>query len=170
MKKILHEGNYLRFISEDTWEYVERTNCKGIVIIVPMKDDKTVIFVEQYRYPVKNKVIEFPAGLVNDLDPSKNESLETAAMRELEEETGYRARRLQRFLEGPISSGMSSEKLVFFRAYGLKKVGKGGGDHTENITVHEIPLSKACSWLRRMEKKGLFVDPKVYSGLYFLEK
>ena len=51
----------------------------------------------------------------------------------------------------------------------MVKKGAGGGDKTESIKVHEVPLKEADLWLYEMEKKGLLVDPKVYVGLYFLK-
>ena len=61
-KKIIHEGRYLRLIHHDGWEYFERCNCTGIVIIVAKTSASKVILVEQFRLPVGRKVIEFPAG------------------------------------------------------------------------------------------------------------
>ena len=70
---------------------------------------------------------------------------------------------------GPVSSSLSTDHLTFFLASGLKKISKGGGDGTENITVHEIPISRMEAWLKRMRKKGRLIDPKVYAGIYFLK-
>jgi ADP-ribose pyrophosphatase len=84
------------------------------------------------------------------------------------EETGYRAAKLKRVLVGPISPASSSDIMTVFRAEGLKKVNAGGGDHTENITVHEVPFSRIHSWLKRKAKEGLLIDPKIYAGLYLL--
>ena len=166
---ILHKGKYLDLIREDNWEYVQRTNCSGIVVIVPMTADEKVIFVEQFRRPVKAQVIEWPAGLVNDRTPHDAETMEAAARRELMEETGYKADHLSLLTEGPASSGLSSEIITFYQALDAIKVGPGGGDETESIRVHEVPLKEADLWLYEMEKKGLIVDPKVYVGLYFLK-
>jgi len=166
---VLHEGRYIRFVKEGGWEFVERSNCTGIVIIVAKTDDDRVIFVEQYRPPVRKKVIEFPAGLVSDEHGLKGESLESAAIRELFEETGYRAKRMKKFLTGPVSGGSTSDLVTMVRAYGLKKTGKGGGDSTENITVHEVPLSNVERWLKQKEKKGYLLEPKIFAGLYFLK-
>jgi len=167
---ILHKGKYLDLIREDNWEYVKRTNCSGIVVIVPMTQDGKVIFVEQFRRPVEAQVIEWPAGLVNDKTPQDPETLETAARRELLEETGYQAGHLSLLVGGPVSSGLSAEIVTFYQALDVTKIGPGGGDATESIKVHEIPLKEADLWLYEMEKKGFLVDPKVYVGLYFLKQ
>jgi ADP-ribose pyrophosphatase len=169
LKAILHKGKFLDLIREDNWEYVKRTNCSGIVVIVPVTKDGKVIFVEQFRRPVEAQVIEWPAGLVNDKTSQDPETLEMAARRELLEETGYEAEHLSLLVGGPVSSGLSSEIITFYQALDVVKKGAGGGDATESITVHEIPLKEADLWLYEMEKKGFLVDPKVYVGLYFLK-
>ncbi len=167
---ILHKGKYLELVSDGHWEFVRRTNCSGIVVIVALTRDGKALFVEQFRHPVRGKVIEWPAGLVNDKTPHDPESMETAARRELLEETGYEAGKLSLITEGPVSSGLSTEIITFYQAHDVVKKGPGGGDDTESITVHEVPLREADSWLYEMGKKGYLVDPKVYAGLYFLKK
>ncbi|MBU9888281.1 MAG: NUDIX hydrolase [Candidatus Omnitrophica bacterium] len=169
MKMILYQGKYLDLIREDNWEYVKRTNCSGIVVVVAVTRDGKAIFVEQFRRPVCAQVIEWPAGLVNDKTPHDPESMETAGRRELLEETGYEAVKMTWLAEGPVSSGLSAEVITFYRADGVVRKGPGGGDETESIKVHEVPLSEADLWLRDMAKKGSLVDPKVYVGLYFLK-
>jgi ADP-ribose pyrophosphatase len=170
MKKVIAQGRYIRFVKDGKWEYFERHNCQGIVIIVALTDERKVLFVEQYRPPVKKNVIEFPAGLVSDQKKFKNESIAVAAKRELFEETGYRARKMSKLLHGPVSGGASSDMVTMMLASGLQKTGSGGGDHTEMITVHEVPISKVEGWLKTQERKGLLIEPKIYSGLYFLNK
>jgi ADP-ribose pyrophosphatase len=169
LKTILYKGKYLDLICEDHWEYVKRSNCSGIVVIVPMTRDGKVIFVEQFRRPVEAQVIEWPAGLVNDRASHDPETMEAAARRELLEETGYAAEHLLLLAGGPVSSGLSSEIITFYQALNVAKKGPGGGDETESIKVHEVPLKEVDIWLCEMEKKGLLVDPKVYVGLYFLK-
>src|SRR3989338_2614578 len=100
----------------------------------------------------------------------KNESMRTAAKRELLEETGYKAGKIVKLLTGPVSSGFTADIVTVVRAYGLRKVARGGGDHTENIVVHEVPLAKAEHWLKQMARKGCLIEPKVYAGLFFLTK
>ena len=170
MKQTAYQGKYLRIIHEDQWEYVQRCNCTGIVVIACETGDGKYILVEQFRKPVGKHVIEWPAGLVNDLEHIQEETLETAALRELEEETGYRAKTVEHQITGPVSSGLSSDSLTFFTATGLQKISQGGGDETENITVHEVPANGIDAWLEEIQKQGRLVDPKVYAGIYFLKK
>ena len=91
MKKILFEGKFRRFITHQDWEYVERIRSHEVVVMIPVTDDRKVIFVEQFRIPAQTQMIEFPAGLMRDLDTNQNESREESARRELIEETGYDA-------------------------------------------------------------------------------
>src|SRR3546814_2912534 len=98
-------------------------------------DDGHVILGEQYRVPLGRNCIELPAGLVGDED--ENESVESSAARELEEETGYRAGSVEVLGEFASSPGMTSETLHLVRATGLQKTGDGGGIDGENITVQD---------------------------------
>ncbi len=168
--EILGEGRFLRLLSRNGWEWVERTQCSGVVVILALTPEKKVLLVEQYRAPMNSNVIEFPAGLAGDLPAYENEAMRDAATRELLEETGYRADEMHYHLAGPISAGMSSEQIHFLEARGLEKVAAGGGDETETITVHEIPLKEADAWLRTRMHEGTPVDPKVFAGLYFLQR
>lgn len=165
---LLHEGRFLRFLRKGRWEYVERTNCDIAVVIIAMTDEGHVIFTEQYRVPMNARVIELPAGLAGDSAEFHGESLQIAAARELREETGYAAERFDILAEGPISPGLSTERIALVRATGLRKVGKGGGDETENIVVHEVLLGEVEEWLDQRRAEGILVDPKLFSGLYFL--
>lgn len=170
MKRVTHyEGKYKRFVSVDRWEFVERLNCWGIVGVLAVTEDQRVILVEQMRIPVGKPVIEFPAGLA-DGAAGQGETLEDVAKRELLEETGYEAKKMKLCTQGPISSGSTSDILSLFRAQEIKKVGPGGGDATEAITVHEVPLLEIDSWLKQKEEEGILIDSKVYAGLYFLNQ
>lgn len=167
--KVLYEGKFLKLFYHQGWEFVKRNDCTGIAVIAAMTDAKKMIFVEQYRVPLGQNVVELPAGLAGDTKSVRKETLAAAAKRELLEETGYRAGKIERMIEGPISSGMSSQQITFFRASKLKKISKGGGDETENILVHEIPLPRVEAWLKKMQRAGKLIDPKVFVGLYFLQ-
>ena len=161
-------GRFLRLLERNDWEYISRANARGVVILVPVTDDDRIILVEQYRTPVRSRVIELPAGLVGDLDDSE-ESLATAAERELLEETGYQAGSLSLLLSCPSSSGMSDEIVTFVLARGLNRVGPGGGDESEDIQVHSIALDEVDDWLRQRVAGGMLIDPKIYSALYWLK-
>jgi len=169
MKKhdILFEGRHLRVMQAGTWEYVQRPNISGIVVIVPVTDDNEAVLVEQYRPAVEANVIEWPAGLAGDVDPG--EALMDAAQRELVEETGYSALTMVHVIDGPPSAGLSDEFVDFFTAHGLVKKNAGGGDESEEITVHNVPVNELAGWLREQRKRGVLIDPKVYTGLYLLE-
>ena len=123
--RTVYEGKYLRMVVRGHWEYVQRTHADGMaVIIIAVTPDDCVLFVEQYRVPLDARTIEMPAGLVGD--DHAHDTLEDAARRELIEETGWQADRVQVLLVGPTSSGMSSERIAFVRATGLTRVGEGG--------------------------------------------
>jgi ADP-ribose pyrophosphatase len=165
----LCEGRWLSLRKRGRWEYAERNNPGGAVIIVAVTPDDRVLFVEQYRVSILKRTIEMPAGLVGDLADQPDESALLAAARELEEETGYRCGRVDFIHEGPSSSGMSTEMIAFVRAHDLVRVGHGGGDETENIVVHEVPRREAGAWLFARAAEGYSVDPKLFAGLWFLE-
>jgi ADP-ribose pyrophosphatase len=166
-RETLFEGKFLRLNRIGRWEYAERTNASSAVIVVAVTPDDRVLFVEQYRHPVQCASIEMPAGLVGDL--GEVESIEVAAQRELLEETGWEAERIDFLMAGPSSSGMSNEIIAFVRASGLRRVHAGGGDESEQITVHEVPRKDVASWLHGKLEAGYSIDPKLYAGLYFLE-
>jgi ADP-ribose pyrophosphatase len=165
----LCEGRWLSLRKRGRWEYAERNNPGGAVIILAVTPEDKVLFVEQYRVSILKNTIEMPAGLVGDLAEQVDESALLAARRELEEETGYRCSRVEFIHEGPSSSGMSTEMIAFVRAWDLVKVGPGGGDETEDIVVHEVPRREAGRWLFERAAEGYSIDPKLFAGLWFIE-
>lgn len=165
--EVLFNGQYLRLRRRGHWEYAERTNASAAVIVVALTPQDTLLLVEQFRIPINARSIEMPAGLVGDLDEA--DSIERAAQRELLEETGWRAGRIQYLMTGPSSSGLSNEQVAFVRALDLEKIGPGGGDSTEDIIVHEVPRQQAAAWLHARMREGYWIDPKLYAGLYFIE-
>lgn len=165
--QLLHEGRYLRLKQRGRWEFAERTNASSAVIVVAITPEDRVLFVEQYRVPIEARSIEMPAGLVGDL--GETESVETAARRELLEETGWAAEHIEFLMAGPSSSGMSNEMIAFVRATGLSRQGPGGGDESESITVHEVPRNAVAGWLFARMQEGYSIDPKLYAGLYFID-
>lgn len=172
-KKTVWEGRFLRLVlttyidsygAVREWESLERVNCKGIVAIVPVTDEKEVLMTRQFRPPVNGYVIEFPAGL-ND----RGDTLEAAAKRELLEETGYSAREMIYLSEGPMSSGASGEVLTVFLAKGLEFRGIGKRDETEDIEVLKIPITEIYQKLDELRLEGNYIDLKIF-GLMELAK
>ena len=167
---ILYEGRFLRVKKEGRWEYVERPWASGIVAVLAITEAHELILVEQFRIPVGKRVIEIPAGLSGDIAGAENEALAEAAKRELIEEAGYEAERMEFLTEGPPSAGLSTEVVTFFRARGLTKVSAGGGDGSEEIQVHLVPLAQIDSWIEAKRVEGCLIDYKVYAVLYFYLK
>lgn len=165
----LYDGQWLRMRRRGHWEYVERVHGEGMaVIVVALTPENRVLFVEQFRVPLGSRTIEMPAGLVGD--ESDGDTLADAARRELIEETGWEAGRVEVLLVGPTSSGMSSERIAFVRATGLRRVGEGGGIGDERIIVHEVPLAEAPAWLMAKRDEGFELDLKLWAGLWMLER
>ena len=163
------EGKWLRMKKRGRWEYAERTNMDGMaVIIVAVTPEDKLLFVEQFRVPVDCRTIEMPAGLVGDTDAG--ESLELAAERELLEETGWQAARIEVLMSGPTSSGMSNERVAFVRATQLTRTHAGGGDASEEIIVHEVPIAEAPRWLSQKMAEGYALDAKLWAGIWFVDR
>ncbi|HEX8062368.1 MAG TPA: NUDIX hydrolase, partial [Allosphingosinicella sp.] len=115
--------------------------------------------VEQYRVPLGARCLELPAGLVGDEE--EGEAAAAAAIRELEEETGYRAERavdLGRYFASP---GMSSEGFTLVRAEGLTKVGEGGGVAGEDIEVHRVRVEEFVDFVAERREAGVAIDAKL---------
>ena len=163
-----YTGRYLSLVERDGWEFASRNNASGVVVLIPLTDAREIVLVEQYRKPIGKNTIELPAGLVGD-QGNPEESILLAAKRELDEETGFEAATLDFIMECPGSAGMSDEILSFVLARGLHRVGPGGGDDSEDIQVHVIPIEEVNHWLLEQHAAGKPVDPKIYAALYLLD-
>jgi len=159
----LYEGKHLSMRAVGRWEYATRNTARPAVGIVAITDAGSVVLVEQHRPPVGKKVVELPAGLSGDITGKEDEPLVEAAKRELLEETGYVASRWTELLSGYSSPGLTDESITLFLAEGLTREGPGGGDDSEDITVHEAPLGGVLAWLR---SESATADLKLLAGLY----
>ena len=166
-KEILYDGRFVRMVRKGTWEYAERQRVRDIVMVIPITDGAELVLNEQFRIPVGGAVIEIPAGLVGDIPGEEDEDLDSAARRELLEETGFAGGTLTWLTAGPPSAGITSEVLTIGIVRGCRRVAAGGGDESERITVHVVPLTGVTAWLREQEAAGKYIDPKVFIGLYF---
>ncbi|MGD8345821.1 MAG: NUDIX hydrolase [Lysobacterales bacterium] len=167
---ILHfSGRYLDLIERDGWEFVSRNNAHAVAVLCAVTRDNEIVLVEQFRRPVNERVIELPAGLVGDTGDPDEQILE-AAGRELIEETGFEAGSLEMIMQCPTSSGLTSEVISFVLARDLQRIGSGGGDETEDIEVHVVPLDRVDEWLNGKHAGGLALDPKIFAALHWLNR
>jgi ADP-ribose pyrophosphatase len=169
-RRVLAEGRFIRVLSRSGWEWVERTNTSGAVVIAAVTAERQLVLIEQYRIPLDRRVIELPAGLVGDLAESKEEGLVEAACRELLEETGYEAQGIDYLLDGPSSSGLTNEVFTLVLARNVKKVGCGGGDASEDIRVHVVALDEIEAWLASKRREGFMISPQIFAALYFVAR
>lgn len=166
-KQIVWEGKHLRAIVDDGWELVERKGLSGIVGIVPVTEQGEILLIEQYRVPLGALCIELPAGLAGDEPGKSEEPFESAARRELLEETGYEGGRWEPLFDGAVSAGLSNERMTWFLATDCRKVGPGGGDATEQIEVHAVPFDDVLGWLDEQRNAGKTIDVKAAAILAF---
>jgi ADP-ribose pyrophosphatase len=166
-RRTLARGRFLQLVDDDGWEFVQRTQGTGVVMIVAVTDDDRIVLIEQLRPAMGGVVIEVPAGLIGDAAGGAGEDWRAAAGRELLEETGFQATRLERLAVGCTSPGLCDEVVTLCQAHGVKRVGPGGGDGSEQITVHAVLLSEAEAWLGQRQQDGSIIDLKVYAALAF---
>jgi ADP-ribose pyrophosphatase len=152
------EGRFITAKREGRWEYVSRSRGIRAAVIVAI-DDGHILLVEQYRVPLKADCIELPAGLIGD--ETEGEPVGCAAARELEEETGYRADRIEEIGEFCSSPGMVSETFTLVRAHGLTKIHDGGGVSGENIIVHRVALADGAAFIERQRALGKMIDVRI---------
>jgi ADP-ribose pyrophosphatase len=127
----------------------------GASAIVPLHDDGRVVMIRQYRHAAGGMIYEVPAGRLN-----AGEDPLDCARRELREEAGLTADRIERLGMIFTTPGFTNEKIHLFVARGLRSVGQQL-DHDEVIEVIERPLAE----LMRMIERGEIVDGKTICAL-----
>lgn len=167
--KLIGRGNFLQLLDRSTWEFVDRPNAKGVADIVALTNDDRLVLVEQFRHPVRRSVIELPGGLIGDGPTRSDEDALVTAERELLEETGYRAGKLTVLARGGSSPGHTTEIVTIVLATDLRKVGAGGGDADEDISLHEVALGDLHEWLAYQSEGGRIIDLRVFAGLYLAQ-
>ena len=160
-EQVVWAGKYITTKVRGNWEYVSRSRGIRAAVILAIDAEDRVILVEQYRVPLGRACIELPAGLIGDHDHLAGEDDTVAAARELEEETGYRAGRMEVIGEFWSSPGMVSESYTLLRARDLERVGEGGGTEGENITVHHVLLAELPTFIAEQRARGLGIDTKL---------
>jgi ADP-ribose pyrophosphatase len=164
-EEIVWQGKYVTTKRRGPWEYVGRARGIGAAVILAI-DDGHVLLVEQYRVPLQARCLELPAGLVGD--ETEGEDVATSAARELEEETGYRARDIEIIGAFASSPGMVSETFTLVRAHGLTRVSNGGGVPGEDITVHRVPVGAIQTFIDAKRTEGIVIDVKMLALLTFI--
>lgn len=161
-EEICWRGRYIEARRRGRWEYAGRTRGIRAAVILAIDgvgEDRAVILVEQHRVPLGRMALELPAGLV--ADETDGETVEASARRELEEETGYRAERIDLLGAFAASPGMVSETFDLVRASGLTRVGAGGGVAHEEIAVHRVPLAALPGFVEEKRAEGAAIDVKL---------
>ena len=156
--EIMCEGKFVRLLKRGKWEYASRSRGINAVVILAEYEGK-VILVDQPRVGPDCRCVELPAGLVGDVDPDA--TVESTAIKELEEETGFTAERVERLGDFYASPGMLSESFTLVRAHGLRRIGQGGGDEHEDINVHLVARADIPNFLEQKRAEGFGIDVKL---------
>ena len=162
--ELMCEGKFVRLLKRDKWEYASRSRNINAVVILAEYEGK-VILIDQPRVAPDCRCVELPAGLVGDTDPDATP--ESTAIKELEEETGFTAERVERLGEFYASPGMLAESFTLVRAHGVRKVGEGGGDENEDINVHLVPRADIPNFIEQKRAEGFGVDVKLLIFMNF---
>jgi len=182
--RILCRGQHLDFLCTVAgWEYVARRTRSQGVLIVAVTEEQRLLLIEQLRPPVNARTIELPAGVID-----RDETPRLAALRELEEETGYRARSVRPIFAGSTSPGVTDDQNTICIATGLRRIDdplldrqfpdgtrkhrhlRGAEGENENVAVWEVPLQLVPRWLSRRRGRGNVIDLRICAGLFFLDQ
>jgi ADP-ribose pyrophosphatase len=129
----------------------EIVHVRNAVAVLPILSNGNVVLVRQYRPAIRKTLLEIPAGLLDDGEDEQN-----AAMRECEEETGYRPKKLQRLLHYAHAEGYSTGWITLYVATELKKMGQISLDRTEHLE----PVQMSFAELQDLVRKNEIVDSK----------
>ena len=165
-RRVLHEGSVGTFGLEEIELpsgkriTLELLRHPGAAAVVPFLDDERILLLTQYRYAAGGTIWEVPAGKLD-----KGEDPELCALRELEEETGYRAGRIERTGVILTSPGFTDERIHLFCAYDLEP-GTLQHAQAEQIEVREVRFSEALDMIDR----GELIDAKSIVALYHAQR
>ena len=149
--QVVYDGKVMTVIRDDVEvadghkSFREVVLHSGGVVIAAMKDAETILLVKQYRYPLKQTVLELPAGKLE-----VGENPDEACKRELEEETGYLAKNWKSLGYINTTPGICTEKLYLYLASDLEFVGEHP-DEGEIIKCFEYKLSDVMNLINNGE-------------------
>lgn len=152
------QGKYITAVRDGRWEYVERAGRISAVVILAEYEGK-IVLVEQPRVPIGKRCLELPAGLIGD--GSGPDDVEDAARRELSEETGFTAERIEKLGDYYSSPGMVAESFTLVRASGLSRSGPGGGIDGEDIVTHLVAHADLPAFVADKRAQGVGIDVKL---------
>lgn len=157
----VYEGRIIN-VRVDTVELPDKKYSKreivehpGAVGIVPITSNKEIVLVKQFRKPVEDVLLEIPAGKIES-----EEEPAICAVRELEEETGFKTDNIQQLLKFYTTPGFSNEIIYIYIAEDLKE-GTINPDEDENIETIKIPIEEALEKI----KSGEIEDAKTIVGI-----
>lgn len=162
--QVMWAGKFVRAIRRGKWEYASRANDINAVVVLAEYEGK-VILIDQPRVAPGCRCVELPAGLVGDEDPGATP--ESTAIKELEEEAGFTAERVERLGHFYASPGMLAEGFTLVRAHGVRKIGEGGGDDNEDINVHLVPRAEIPQFIAQKRSEGFGIDVKLLLFMNF---
>ena len=164
--ELAYEGKFLKVqkdkVALPDGQHTSREYIRhpGAVVILPLLDDGTVLMERQFRYPLNQVFIEFPAGKIDpDEDPL------ACAKRELEEETGYTATDWQFVSVIHNAIAYSDEHLDLYLARGLR-AGTAKLDDGEFLETFTATIDELLDWVR----SGKITDVKTVIGVFWLDK
>ena len=165
-RRVLHEGPVGSFglheleLANGAHVTLELLRHPGAAAVVPFLDDERILLIRQYRFAAQGEIWEVPAG-----KRDAGETPEVCAARELQEETGYRAGRLERTGEILTTPGFSDERIWLYCAFDLVP-GPARPAPGEEIELHTVELARALEMVRT----GEIVDAKTIVALHHADR
>jgi ADP-ribose diphosphatase len=173
--RVVHHGHYMEF-RVDTIERADGTRGErdivghpGAVAMLALDDADRVLMVRQYRLAAGAALLEIPAGTLDvDQATGSTEDPDEAARRELEEETGYRARTWRKLGSFWTAPGFATELMHLYLATDLAPADQDrlGPDEDEHLELERVPFADALAAAER----GEIVDAKSLVGLFWLDR
>ena len=157
--EVMWAGKFVRAVRRGKWEYASRTNDISAVVILAEYDGQGDPGRPAAGAARRNAASSFPPA--SSATPTPTRRSKDTAIKELEEETGFTAERIERLGEFYASPGMLSEGFTLVRAHGVRKIGEGGGDENEDINVHLVARADIPNFIEQKRAEGFAIDVKL---------